>query len=100
MEKWVPILLPVSRALGRVPGVGRWLRNLVPVANYEGMYPSTEQQLKEWAVLDTYDMLSPQFDSPQTESTVLTWFKEAGLENVTVFKRGQVIGRGTRHQSG
>ncbi len=100
VEKWVPILLPVSRALARVPRVGRQLRHLLPIANYEGMYPLTEQQLKECAVLDTYDMLAPQFDSPQTESTLLAWFKQAGLENVNVFKRGQVIGRGTRHQNG
>ncbi len=96
VEKCVPLFLPISRVLSKTPRIGRWLRYLLPIANYEGIYPLTEQQLREWAVLDTFDMLAPRFDLPQTRATLLAWFQEAGLGNVTVFKCGQLVGRGTR----
>ena len=40
--------------------------------------------LKEWAYLDCFDMLSPWYDSPQTLSTLLKWFREAGLTEIEV----------------
>jgi SAM-dependent methyltransferase len=99
VEKAVPVLWPVSRALGRAPRLGRQLRHLLPIANYEGMYPLSEAQLREWAVLDTFDMLAPAFDSPQSVATLRSWFEEAGLEGVEVFRKGQVVGRGRVPQS-
>lgn len=96
VQRAVPVLLPVSLALGRVPVVGKQLRKVVPVSNYEGVFPLTPQQIKEWAVLDTYDMLSPAHDHPQSVATVRKWFNEAGLSNVWVERMGFVVGRGTR----
>jgi SAM-dependent methyltransferase len=92
----VPILLPVSVALGRVPLIGRKLRRLIPVSNYDGILPLTPEQLREWAVLDTYDMLAPMYDRPQTARTVREWFEGSGFKNVEVFRAGHLVGRGRK----
>lgn len=96
VERLVPLLLPVSRALGRLPGLGRKLRHVLPIVNYEGVYPLSEAQVQEWALLDTFDMLSPAHDHPQSVETVRSWFAEAGLKDVSVARQGFVVGRGVR----
>jgi SAM-dependent methyltransferase len=96
VQTLVRTLLPISTVVGRVPRLGRRLRYLLPVANYEGVYPLSRAQLYEWAVLDTFDMLSPAHDRPQTEATVRTWFRDAGLRDVWVGRTGFVVGRGSR----
>ncbi len=96
VERAVPVLLPLSIALGRLPLVGRQLRKLIPVANYEGVFPLSAKQLSEWAVLDTFDMFGPAYDSPQSVDTVTAWFVEAGLHDIWVQRMGFVVGRGTR----
>lgn len=96
VERLVPVLLPVSRLLGRVPWGGRWLRHIVPVSNYEGIHPLNESQLREWAVLDTFDMWSPIHDHPQSAETVARWLRDAGLEEREVFRPGHLVGRGRR----
>ncbi len=95
-QNLVRMLLPVSLAVGRVPGVGKKLRHLIPVSNYEGRLPLTPQQLREWAILDTYDMLAPAHDHPQKLTTVQRWFEEAGLEKIEVFRSGFIVGRGAK----
>jgi SAM-dependent methyltransferase len=79
-----PPLLGVSRALSRLPLVGRFLRRLVPVANYAGVYPLDDQQLREWAILDTFDWLGPRFDHPQTAQMVRQWLEAAGLQDIEI----------------
>ena len=96
VETAVPLLLPLSTLVGRVPGPGRKLRALVPVSNYEGVLPLDERQLREWAILDTFDMLSPAYDQPQSAATLSAWFAAAGLEQVEIFRHGHLIGRGRR----
>lgn len=96
VESAAPKLLPLSRAIAKFPVIGRKLRYFVPVADYSGVYPLSEKQLEEWAVLDTFDMLSPAYDSPQTEDTLRSWFQDAGLSNVEVFRDGFIVGRGER----
>jgi SAM-dependent methyltransferase len=96
VERAVPALWPLVRALGRVPLVGRKLRYLIPVANYEGVYPLSAEQLREWAVLDTFDMLAPRHDHPQSKATLREWFAAAPLGDIEVFRSGFVIGRGVR----
>lgn len=96
VQRAVPVLLPISRLLGRVPVVGRQLRKVVPVSNYEGVFPLSPQQIKEWAVLDTYDMLAPAHDHPQSVATLRGWFEEAGMQDVFVERMGFVVGRGAR----
>jgi 2-polyprenyl-3-methyl-5-hydroxy-6-metoxy-1,4-benzoquinol methylase len=92
----LPILWPISLAVGRVPVVGRKLRYAIPVANYEGIYPLSPAQLREWALLDTFDMLAPAHDSPQSVATLAAWFALARLRDVEVFRDGLLIGRGTK----
>lgn len=96
VQQMVPVLLPVSRTLGRVPKFGRQLRRVVPVVNYEGVLPLSDQQVKEWAVMDTFDMLAPAHDHPQSVETVRQWFNEAGLGDVWVQRMGFVVGRGSK----
>jgi SAM-dependent methyltransferase len=96
VQRFVPVLLPVSLALGRLPLVGRKLRHAIPVVNYEGVYPLSSSQIREWAVLDTFDMLAPKHDHPQTPDTLRRWLLELGLEDVLVERRGFVVGRARR----
>lgn len=92
----VPILLPLSRSIARLPRVGGRLRYLIPVANYEGVLPLTREQLLEWAVLDTFDMLSPAYDKPQTGATLRRWFERAGLQDVQIAETYLAVGRGRK----
>ena len=92
----VPWLLPISRALARVPGTRGRLRYAVPVANYAGVLPLSPAQLREWAVLDTFDMLAPAHDHPQSVATLRRWFDAEPFEQVDVYRRGLVVGRGRR----
>jgi 2-polyprenyl-3-methyl-5-hydroxy-6-metoxy-1,4-benzoquinol methylase len=96
LEALVPLLLPVSRALGRIPVAGRLLKRLVPVANYEGILELSESQLREWALLDTFDWLAPQYDQPQTVATARKWLVQAGLSNAEVVKAGHLVARGAK----
>jgi 2-polyprenyl-3-methyl-5-hydroxy-6-metoxy-1,4-benzoquinol methylase len=96
LERLMPVMLPISRALARVPVVGKLLKRLVPVVNYDGIYPLTEPQLLEWGLLDTFDMLAPTYDQPQTAATVRRWLKEAGLCDIEVLKAGHLVGRGRK----
>ena len=92
----VRYLLPVSLVIGRTPRVGRKLRYAIPVANYEGVFPLSKAHLREWAILDTFDMLSPMHDHPQSAQTLATWFEQAGMEEIEVFRRGFYVGRGVK----
>lgn len=96
LERLVPVMLPISRALARVPVVGKLLKRVVPVVNYDGIYPLTEPQLLEWALLDTFDMLAPAYDQPQTVATARSWLEQAGLRDIEVLKAGHLVGRGTK----
>jgi SAM-dependent methyltransferase len=96
LQRLVPLLLPMSRVLGRIPVAGKLLKRLVPVANYEGMLPLTETQLHEWAVLDTFDWLAPEYDQPQTAFTAREWLAQAGLKNIEVLRAGHLVGRGIK----
>jgi SAM-dependent methyltransferase/uncharacterized protein YbaR (Trm112 family) len=97
--RMVDVLFPASLALGRLPVVGRKLRHAIPVANYEGVLPLSRAQLKQWAVLDTFDMLAPRYDTPQSASTLESWFRQARYDGVEVFRDGLIIGRGRRPAS-
>lgn len=94
LERRVPAMLALSRALGRVPLGGRALKRIVPVADYTGIFPLSEQQLQEWALLDTFDMLGPAYDSPQTAETVGRWLCAAGFDDVEVLHAGHLVARG------
>ena len=96
LEKAVPVLLPISQALGRVPVLSRVLKRAVPIVDYTGIYDLDDRQLREWALLDTFDMLSPRYDNPQTARTVRRWFERAGFVDVAVFHEGHLVARGRK----
>ena len=96
VEKMVPLLLPTSLLIGRIPLAGKKLRYLIPVANYDGIFPLTKKQIREWAILDTFDMLSPRYDYPQTKATLLSWLREAGMDNIKVFHPAHLVGLGRK----
>ena len=92
----VPRILPAVKAAGRIPLLGRVLRALIPISNYDGVFTLDSSQLREWAVLDTYDMLAPAHDHPQSEATLVEWFKEARLQEFEVLRLGHLVGRGRK----
>ena len=94
----VKMLLPISLLIGRIPRFGRKLRYAIPVANYAPDFPLSKAQIKEWAVLDTFDMLAPMYDQPQSARALLTWFRKAGLQDIDVFRRGHLVGRGIKNK--
>jgi SAM-dependent methyltransferase len=96
IERWVPLLLPASIAIGRIPFIGRKVRYLLPIANYEGIFPLNPAQLREWAILDTFDMLAPAYDRPQRAQTLLAWLNEAGLIDTRVFHPAHLVGLGRK----
>jgi SAM-dependent methyltransferase len=96
VNTYVPILLPLSSFVGRIPGVGSRLRYLVPIANYTGVLPLNSEQQRQWAILDTFDMLSPAYDLPQTGSTLRRWFGEAGLQQVQIQETYLAVGTGKK----
>lgn len=99
LQAWVPRLLPLSSAVGKLPVVGGQLKRIVPVANYVGSLPLDDRQQLEWSLLDTFDWLSPEFDNPQTAGTVREWLLRAGLERIEVLKAGHLVGRAVRRGS-
>jgi SAM-dependent methyltransferase len=96
VERSMPALMGLSRAVGRIPAVGRYAQRLLPIANYEGLYGLDQRQLHEWAVLDTFDMLAPTFDQPQTPRALATWTQQARLEAVEIGQFGHLVARGRK----
>jgi SAM-dependent methyltransferase len=96
VQRLVPVLLPIAKALTAVPLIGRRLRYLVPIMQYQGVFPFTAEQHREWAILDTFDMLAPQHDHPQRASTVRAWLAAADLSEIDVVREGLVVGRATK----
>lgn len=94
LREWVPPMMTVSQAFGRVPGIGRLLVRAVPVADYTGLYPLDQRQLQEWALLDTFDWLSPTYDQPQNRAAVTAWIERAGFDKTEVLKTGFMVVRG------
>lgn len=84
VKKAVPLMLPISTFLGKIPIIGVALKRLIPVANYYNIYPLSEDQHKEWSILDTFDMLSPKYDSPQTKNKIYQYMQEAGINDIQI----------------
>jgi SAM-dependent methyltransferase len=96
VEKGVRLLLPLSIALKRLPGIGRYLFPLLPVANYWGTFPLGRDLLREWSIVDTFDWLACWYDQPQKAATLEAWLWEAGLVNRKVHRLGSFVGLGER----
>jgi SAM-dependent methyltransferase len=96
LQKVVPVLLPISRAFGKIPLLGKLLKRAIPVANYDALLPLTEKQLVEWALLDTFDWLSPAYDNPQTNESARYFMEQAHMEEIEVLKAGHLVARGRK----
>jgi SAM-dependent methyltransferase len=96
LERVVPTLLFVSRAVQRIPMVGKLLMRAIPVANYDGVLPLSERQLREWALLDTFDWLSPAYDNPQTKKSARMYMKQAQMDQIEVVNAGHLVARGCK----
>jgi len=94
VSAWTKRLYPMGLLLRRsLGGLGR---RLMPVVAHSFSDLSEEANL-EWSILDTFDMYSPAHDHPQTIATVLHWFFEAGLRDVTVeYGLNGIVGRGAK----
>ncbi len=81
IRRCVPLWLPISTALLRLPRGGHFLSQLLPIANYVRAYPQlSPDQQREWSVLDTFDNLTPEYDKPQTLNTVRRWLEQSNLD--------------------
>jgi len=92
VEKTVDLLLPLAGWLRHHAGVIG--ARLLPIVEYSqlGLSPGLN---REWAILDTFDMYSPAHDHPQSSSTLQQWFREAGMEQITVVDGPNgIIGKG------
>lgn len=96
LEVAVPMMLPISGAIGAIPVVGRLLKRIVPVADYRGEIPLSATQHREWALLDTFDWFAPEFDNPPTHTTARRWMEEAGMKDIEVVKAGHLVARGSK----
>jgi 2-polyprenyl-3-methyl-5-hydroxy-6-metoxy-1,4-benzoquinol methylase len=94
LQKTIPVLLPMSNALGNIPLIGSVVRRIIPVANFQGEFSLNKRQHYEWSLLDTFDWLSPEYDNPQTKQTVELWMKQTGMQNIEVFKDGHLVAKG------
>jgi len=81
VRAYVPRLLPISRALARVPLFGPpWnlAGRILPAANRDDIPGITPNESVEWSILDTFDLYSPRYDRPQSWRAVETVLKDAG----------------------
>ena len=92
VEKTVDLSLPLAGWLRYHAGaIGA---RLLPIVEYSHLGLSPDLN-REWAILDTFDMYSPAHDHPQSGSTIRQWFREAGMEQITVVDGPNgVIGKG------
>lgn len=75
---YVPKLLPLSRALCRLPYGAALNDRVLPVANRDFVDGLSEQERLEWAILDTYDWYNPRYDKPQRWADVEDVMRRAG----------------------
>jgi SAM-dependent methyltransferase len=95
-QKWIDLLWPYSRLIGKLPRYGLKLNWLLIVPDYSRQGLSGKV-LKEWAYLDAFDMLAPSYDSPQTLQRVNEWFSDAKMTNVVVkYGYNGIEGRGKK----
>jgi 2-polyprenyl-3-methyl-5-hydroxy-6-metoxy-1,4-benzoquinol methylase len=80
VQWYVPKLLPVSRALGRMLPDPEYADRIIPVANRDNIEGLTEQQKLEWAILDTYDWYQPRYDKPQSWRAVERVMTDLGFQ--------------------
>ena len=94
VKMYVDLMWPFVSLIAKIPKFGKGINSRLLVAEYSN-YGLCHEMLKEMAYLDTFDMLSPEYDTPQTKKTIMSWFKEARLENIDVsYGYNGIVGRG------
>ena len=96
VENAVPVLLPISILLRKIPLLGRYLAPIIPVANYSKTLPLDREMLTEWSIIDTFDWLASWYDQPQTAATLEQWLAESGMEQCQVRNMGSFVGTGIK----
>lgn len=96
IEKVVPVLLPISKRVKKIPIIGRILQRSLPIADYSGDYPLNDDQLLEWAILDTFDWLAPKHDNPQSPQQVKRMFESNGFRSFEVEHFRHLVGRSSK----
>lgn len=83
IERNADWLIKTSQFFSRM-GIGKITNRFLPICDIDGTLPGnlSKQQLREMVILDTFDMFSPEYDQPQRISTVVNWFREAGMQDV------------------
>ncbi|MFZ4058242.1 MAG: class I SAM-dependent methyltransferase [Ferruginibacter sp.] len=83
IDRNIDWLIKTSKFFSSI-GLGKIVNRFLPICDIEGTLPKglPYKQLRELCVLDTFDMYSPQYDNPQKISTVVSWFKKYGMDNV------------------
>jgi glycosyltransferase involved in cell wall biosynthesis/SAM-dependent methyltransferase len=91
VRAYVPWLLPVSRALTRVPWCGPPLNlagRILPCANRDDIPGLSRREAVEWSILDTFDQYAPRYDRPQSWRAVQTVLNDAGYTFLRTRRRG------------
>ena len=91
VRAYVPKLLPVSRALSRVPLCGppyNLAGRILPCANRGDIPGLTPGEAVEWSILDTFDQYSPRYDRPQSWRAVEGALRDAGYSSHRTRRRG------------
>jgi len=91
VRAYVPRLLPISRALARVPLFGpphNLAGRILPCANRDDIPGLTPGEAVEWSILDTFDQYSPRYDRPQSWRAVETVLRDAGYTLHRTSRRG------------
>ena len=84
IQKYINLMWPLALVLARIPRLGHAINSRLLIAEYT-KYGFSGDILKEMAYLDTFDMLAPKYDRPQTIGTVISWFKEAGMKEISIW---------------
>jgi SAM-dependent methyltransferase len=80
LEIAAPVLVPISRAIRRIPVVGKPMSRLVPIFVHDGfMSKVSREEEVDWAILETLDALTPAYDRPRSLRSLRRWFESEGL---------------------
>lgn len=96
LERAVPLLWPISRAIGRAPLVGRQLRYIVPICNYEGLLSLNDAQHRLFSLVDTFDFLAATYSHRARPGEFRRWIEAAGLVDVQIDNAGMMTAAARR----
>ena len=100
-ETLVNRLLPLHKAVAKLPVARSLVHRISPVMSYYAVYPELNDELqREWAMLDTHDTLTDRFKHSRTESQIRQAMTALGMEEIWCAPGGNGIeARGRRPAS-